>query len=80
MKSSISRPPSSASRRSISTLTVDWFWCAIHRESFRDNPENFDLRKPGIEFMAAYAEYIIHKNTMLGSAGQLESVREMLKK
>ena len=29
--------------------------------------------------MAAYADYIIHKNTVLGSAGQLESVREFLK-
>jgi fructose-bisphosphate aldolase class II len=53
-------------------------WCAIHRESFRDDPENFDLRKPGKIFMAAYADYIIHKNKMLGSAGQLDGVRKML--
>ena len=53
-------------------------WCAIHRESFRDEPDNFDLRPPGKKFMAAYAEYIIHKNTVLGSAGQLQSVRESL--
>jgi len=50
-------------------------WCAIHRESFRDDPANFDLRPPGKVFMEAYAEYIIHKNTVLGSAGQLEGVR-----
>ena len=30
-------------------------WCAIHRESFRDDPANFDLRPPGKIFMAAYA-------------------------
>jgi hypothetical protein len=30
--------------------------------------------------MAAYADYIVHKNQMLGSAGQLESVRKTLKK
>ena len=53
-------------------------WCAIHRESFRDNPENFDLRPPGKLFMPAYAEYIVHKNQMLGSAGQLEAVRTAL--
>jgi len=53
-------------------------WCAIHRESFRDQPENFDLRGPGKPFMAAYAQFIAHKNEMLGSAGQLESVRESL--
>ncbi len=54
-------------------------WCAIHRESFRDDPANFDLRPPGKTFMAAYADYIIHKNSMLGSAGQLEDVRKTLK-
>ncbi len=54
-------------------------WCAIHRESFRDDPANFDLRPPGKIFMAAYAEYIIHKNSVLGSTGQLESVRAALK-
>ena len=55
-------------------------WCAIHRESFRDDPANFDLRPPGKVFMTAYADYIVHKNTMLGSAGQLEGVRKTLKK
>ena len=55
-------------------------WCAIHREAFRDDPANFDLRPPGKVFMAAYADYIVHKNTVLGSAGQLESVRQTLKK
>ena len=30
--------------------------------------------------MQAYADYIGHKNTKLGSAGQLESVRQTLKK
>ncbi|MDR1479116.1 MAG: class II fructose-bisphosphate aldolase [Planctomycetaceae bacterium] len=54
-------------------------WCAIHREQFRDDPANFDLRPPGKVFIQAYAEYIIHKNSVLGSAGQLESVRESLK-
>jgi hypothetical protein len=29
--------------------------------------------------MKAYAEYIIHKNKMLGSAGQLEGARGSLK-
>ena len=55
-------------------------WCAIHRESFRDDPANFDLRPPGKKFMAAYAQYIAHKNGKLGSAGQLESVRKSLDK
>ena len=54
-------------------------WCAIHREAFRDDPANFDLRPPGKVFMAAYAQYIEHKNQKLGSAGQLEAVRGCLK-
>ena len=55
-------------------------WCAIHREEFRDDPANFDLRPPGKVFMQGYADYIVHKNTKLGSAGQLEAVRKTLKK
>ena len=55
-------------------------WCAIHREFFRDKPEEFDLRGPGKIFMPAYADYIIHKNQMLGSAGQLDGMRASLKK
>jgi len=53
-------------------------WCATLRETFRDKPEDFDLRTSGKVFMANYAEYIIHKNQMLGSAGQLEAVRKTL--
>jgi fructose-bisphosphate aldolase class II len=53
-------------------------WCRVHREGFRDNPENFDLRKPGTVFQAEYAKYIAHKNQVLGSAGHLEEVRAAL--
>jgi fructose-bisphosphate aldolase class II len=54
-------------------------WCRVHRESFRDDPTNFDLRPPGKVFMAEYAKYIVHKNEVLGSAGQLPEVRAALK-
>jgi fructose-bisphosphate aldolase class II len=53
-------------------------WCRVHRESFRDTPENFDLRPPGKVFMAEYAKYIAHKNQVLGSAGKLEAVHKAL--
>ncbi len=53
-------------------------WCAVHRESFRDDPKNFDLRGPGKTFMTEYAKFIAHKNKMLGSAGQLAAVRDVL--
>lgn len=53
-------------------------WCAVYREAFRDKPADFDPRTAGKPFMAAYAEFIAHKNHKLGSAGQLESVRAAL--
>ena len=53
-------------------------WCAVLRETFRDKPADFDPRTSGKPFMAAYAEFITHKNQMLGSAGQLEGVRQSL--
>ncbi len=53
-------------------------WAAVYRECFRDHPADFDPRTPGKPFMKAYAEYIIHKNNQLGSAGQLEGVRSGL--
>ncbi|QGJ70824.1 Fructose-bisphosphate aldolase class II [Planctomycetales bacterium 10988] len=53
-------------------------WCGVYRENFRDNPNDFDPRTPGKPFMAAYAEFILAKNIKLGSAGQLESVREAI--
>jgi len=53
-------------------------WCRVHREAFRDDPANFDLRKPGKVFIAEYAAYIVHKNKVLGSAGQLDGLREAL--
>lgn len=51
-------------------------WTRVHREYFRDKPEEFDLRGPGKIFMAEYAKFIASRNELLGSAGQLESVRE----
>ncbi len=53
-------------------------WCRVHREQFRDNPENFDLRPPGKVFQAEYAKYIAHKNAVLGSAGKLDEIRKLL--
>jgi fructose-bisphosphate aldolase class II len=55
-------------------------WTRVHREFFRDKPEEFDLRGPGKIFMAEYAKFIAHKNEKLGSAGQLPEVREKLSK
>jgi fructose-bisphosphate aldolase class II len=55
-------------------------WTRVHREFFRDKPEQFDFRPPGKEFMQAYADFIAHKNEKLGSAGQLDAVRASVKR
>ena len=55
-------------------------WCRVHREAFRDDPKNFDLRPPGKIFMKEYAKFIAHKNEKLGSAGQLDAVRAIVAK
>jgi len=54
-------------------------WTRVHREFFRDKPSEFDFRPPGKIFIAEYAKFIAHKNTKLGSAGQLEDLRQSLK-
>lgn len=53
-------------------------WTRVHREHFRDHPENFDFRKPGEAFIKAYADFIVHKSQKLKSAGSLSLVREAL--
>jgi len=55
-------------------------WCATLREEFRDHPEVFDLRPSGQVFMKNYADYIVHKNQKLGSAGTLADVAAALGK
>jgi fructose-bisphosphate aldolase class II len=74
---------SKASKMGVTKVNIDTdgrlVWCRVHREEFLANPENFDLRGPGKVFMAEYAKYIAHKNEVLGSSGQLDSVREFIK-
>ena len=53
-------------------------WTRVHREFFRDHPEQFDFRSPGKVFVAEYANFIAHKNEKLGSAGWLDRVRTTL--
>jgi len=72
-----------ASKMGVTKVNIDTdgrlVWCRVHREFFRDKPDQFDLRPPGKIFMEEYAKYIAHKNEVLGSAGQLDSVREFVK-
>ncbi len=55
-------------------------WCRVHREIFKNQPEVFDLRTPGKIFIEEYAQYIVHKNEVLGSSGKLEKVRKFINK
>ena len=70
---------SQAAKMGVTKVNIDTdgrlVWCRVHREHFRDHPENFDLRKPGTVFQDEYAAYIAHKNEVLGSAGRLDEVR-----
>ena len=53
-------------------------WTRVHREFFRDHPEQFDFLPPGKIFVEEYANFIAHKNEKLGSANQLDTVRASL--
>jgi fructose-bisphosphate aldolase class II len=55
-------------------------WTRVHREYFRDHPGEFDFRPPGKIFIEEYAKFIAHKNEKLGSAGQLDAVRDSVSK
>ncbi len=54
-------------------------WCRVHRESFRDQPEIFDLRPAGEIFIAEYARYIEHKNHVLKSARKIKGLKQTKK-
>jgi len=53
-------------------------WTRVHREFFRDHPAGFDFRKPGVIFVDAYADFIVHKSKKLKSEGRLEVVKAAL--
>jgi fructose-bisphosphate aldolase class II len=51
-------------------------WTRVHREFFRDHPEDFDLRSAGKVFIAEYAKFISSRSELLGSKDQLAGARE----
>lgn len=55
-------------------------WTRVHREFFRDKPAEFDFRPPGKIFIEEYAKFIASRNQLLGSAGQLDDLRQSLAK
>jgi len=71
-----------AAKLGVTKINVDTdgrlIWTRVHREFFRDHPDQFDFRPPGKIFVQEYATFIAEKNEKLGSSGQLESVRASL--
>ena len=71
-----------AAKLGVTKINIDtdgrMVWTRVHREYFRDHPEQFDFRPPGKIFVQEYAKFIEHKNEKLGSAGMLPSVRQAL--
>jgi len=55
-------------------------WTRVHREFFRDKPQEFDFRPPGKIFIDEYAKFIASRNKLLGSSGQLSDLRKNLGK
>jgi fructose-bisphosphate aldolase class II len=55
-------------------------WTRVHREFFRDKPAEFDFRPPGKIFIEEYAKFIASRNVLLGSANQLDDLRQSLGK
>lgn len=71
-----------AAKLGVTKINIDTdgrlIWTRVHREFFRDKPSEFDFRPPGKVFVEEYAKFIAHKNSKLGSAGQLPDVRQKL--
>ncbi|NLX10016.1 MAG: class II fructose-bisphosphate aldolase [Chloroflexi bacterium] len=71
-----------AARLGVTKVNIDTdgrlVWTRVHREYFRDKPQEFDFRKPGTVFVDEYAKFIVHKSEKLGSAGKLSEVRSAL--
>ena len=54
-------------------------WTRVHREFFRDNPEQFDFRPPRQDIRGRVRK-VHRKSEKPGSAGQLLAVRKALAK
>ncbi len=71
-----------AARLGVTKVNIDTdgrlIWTRVHREYFRDHPQEFDFRPPGKIFMEEYAKFIAQRNQLLGSAGKLDEVRTAL--
>ncbi|CAF0691980.1 class II fructose-bisphosphate aldolase [Candidatus Methylacidithermus pantelleriae] len=69
-----------AAKLGVTKINIDTdgrlIWTRVHREYFRDHPEEYDFRKPGKVFMDEYAKFLVNRAELLGSYGQVEKVRK----
>ena len=49
-------------------------WARVHREFFKNSPEQFDLVIPGTEYMNAYEDFMIGKFELLDAHGKVETL------
>ena len=45
-------------------------WARVHREFFKNTPEQFDLVVPGKAYMTAYEEFMLNKFKVLGAVNR----------
>jgi fructose-bisphosphate aldolase class II len=55
-------------------------WTRVHREFFRDHPEQFDPIVPGNTYMDAYEAFMIQKFNLLGATGKAAAFNTKTKK
>src|SRR5690606_230887 len=71
-----------AARLGVTKVNIDTdgrlVWTRVHREYFRDYPQEFDFRKPGAVFIEEFARFVVHKSQKLGSFGQLDKLRSAI--
>ena len=71
-----------AATRGVTKINIDTdgrlVWTRVHREFFKEHPEQFDFRPPGKVFIAEYAKFIASRCELTGSAGQLDDLRASL--
>lgn len=53
-------------------------WTRVHREFFKEKPDQFDFSMPGKIYMKEYADFVEQKNEILGSAGQAQNLQSKL--
>jgi fructose-bisphosphate aldolase class II len=52
-------------------------WTRVHREFFKQSPQEFDFMRPGKIYMDEFAAFVAAKCVALGAAGQAEATQRV---